>query len=63
MACHREVVHHDENNQERPVTPTASSRSRRAGGRADRPAARTAAARRPVAAGSSGDVRAVEGPR
>ncbi|MFD4997407.1 hypothetical protein [Streptomyces buecherae] len=56
-------MHHDEINQEEPVTPTASPRSRRAGGRAGRPAARTAAVPRPVAAGSSGDARAVEGPR
>ncbi|WP_217197401.1 hypothetical protein [Streptomyces buecherae] len=55
-------MHHDENNQEEPGAPTASPRSRR-GGRAGRPAARTAAVPRPVAAGSSGDVRAVEGPR
>ncbi|MBC3988125.1 hypothetical protein H8N00_04245 [Streptomyces sp. AC563] len=52
-------MHHDEDNQEEPGAPTASPRSRRAG----RPAARTAAVPRPVATGSSGDVRAVEGPR
>ncbi|MEU3959430.1 hypothetical protein AB0F42_06375 [Streptomyces buecherae] len=56
-------MHHDENDQEEPGAPTASPRSRRAGGRAGGPGARTAAAPRPVATGSSGDVRAVEGPR